>query len=143
MMWGVTLKPSRCHLVTYNGQRTQPQGEATIKVNGNNMKFQVTTQGSAILGKDACVKPGARVDKINTQAQAQPSQEMVNKYSHVFNRLGLIKSNGKIHINEEITPVIDPSRRIPIVIADDVQKELQRMIDLGVIIKQEPHGLIL
>ena len=69
-MSGVTLKPSRCHLVTYNGQLMQSQGEATLKVNGNDLKFQVTTQGSAILGKDACVKLGllARVDEINTQA---------------------------------------------------------------------------
>ena len=31
-----------------------------------------------------------------------------------------------------------PPRRIPIAIADNVQTELQRMVELGVIIKQEP-----
>ena len=60
----------------------------------------------------------ARVDEINTQAQVQLPQEMVNKYSDVFNDLGLIKSNTKIHINEEIPPVIDTPRRIPIAIAN-------------------------
>ena len=57
------------------------------------MKFQVTKQGSTILGKEACVKLGliTRVDKINTDIQAQLLQE----------------------------------------------KELSRMINLGVIIKQE------
>ena len=47
------------------------------------------------------------------------------------------RSDAKIHMNEEIPHVIDQPRRIHIAIADDVQKELQRMIDLGVIFKQE------
>ena len=70
------------------------------------MKFQVTTQGSAILGKEAYVKLGllARVGEINTDMQGQSSQKMANTYSDVFKGLGLIKSNAKIHIDEEMPP---------------------------------------
>ena len=52
----------------YTGQCIQSESETTINVNDNDMKFKVTKQGSAILGKEACVKLGliTRVDEINT-----------------------------------------------------------------------------
>ena len=49
------LKPAKCHLVTYMGQQVRPEGETMLDINNRMLRFQVTTTGSPILRKDACV----------------------------------------------------------------------------------------
>ena len=61
---------------------------------------------------------------------------MVNKYKTVFNGIGTIKVNAKIHIDPTVNPVIDPPRRIPHAIENDVKQELERMVNIGVIVPQ-------
>lgn len=52
---------------------------------------------------------------------------------YVFSGFGLIKAGASIHIDNNITPVIDPPRCIPYAIQNKIKAELQRMIDLRVI----------
>ena len=42
----------------------------------------------------------------------------------------------KIHVDSSIPPVIDPPRRIPHAISNDVCKELDRMLEMGEIVPQ-------
>ena len=143
---GQTLTPPTCGLVTYTGQRIQPEGEANIRIGHHTLKFQVTTSGSPILGKDACVKLNLinRINELTTRpTEPSTAEEMVNKYKDVFTGLGLIKSNAKIYIDNTVPPVIDPPRRIPHAIFDQVKKELDRMVNLGVIVEQtEPTSWV-
>lgn len=136
----ITVKPARCRLITYTGERVKPEGEATITINGRQLKFQVTRNGSPILGKDACVQLHliARVNEIKeVTTPDKAARDMVNKYTDIFNGLGTIKVNAKIHIDTTVEPVIDPPRRIPHAIKDDVRKELDRMLKMGVIVEQQ------
>ena len=138
------LRPSKCKLITYSGQCIVPKGEATILVNGRRLRFQVTESGSPILGKSACVelKLIARVGEVNQDVQhqedsgAQAAEKLVNEYIDVFSGLGTIKVGAKIHIDENVNPTIDPPRRIPHAIIDKVKLELDKMLDLGVIVEQ-------
>ena len=62
--------------------------------------------------------------------QPSTAQEMVNTYEDVFTGLGLIKSNAKIHIDKTVTPVVDPPRKIPHAISEQVRQRLNHMVKL-------------
>ena len=142
----VKLCRPRCRLVTYSGERIHPIGEATIDVCGKLLRFQVINNGCAILGIEACIDLGLiyRVHMIETAIQNEANgtddtyaKQLVNKYKHVFKGLGCIKSNAVIHIDSNISPVIDPPRRIPHAIQEAVRNELDKMMEMGVIVKQD------
>ena len=133
------LQPSTCRLVTYTGQRVQPIGETMIKINGQDIKFHITENGSPLLGKDTCVRLNmiARIGSVDKSGcNKQKANKMVNIYKDVFEGLGKIKVGAKIYVDETVEPVIDPPRRIPHSIIDDVKRELDRMLKLGVITEQ-------
>ena len=135
------ISKSRCSLTTYSGHRITPVGEDILNVNGYDLSFQIVKNGTAILGKEACVELNllVRVDTVTSQLIEQcnhTAKGLVRSYLDVFTGLGLIKTNTKIHVNPNITPSVDPPRRIPYAIREKVQAELQRMIKLGVIVEQ-------
>ena len=135
-----TLKPSKCNLVTYSGERFRPEGETTLTIRGEALRFQVTSKGGPILGTDACVllKLIERIDALDEEdiSLSKDADNLVNTYADVFKGLGTIMVNAKIHIDKTITPIVDPPRRIPHAIASNVKKELDKMIRLGVITEQ-------
>ena len=67
---------------------------------------------------------------------AVDATSLVNKFDGIFKGLGTIKVNAKIYINDKISPVIDPPRRIPHAVANEVKDELDRMVKIGVIVPQ-------
>ena len=64
-------------------------------------------------------------------------KKRVTNYDTVFHGLGTVKVNATIHTNPSVTPVINPPQRIPHAIENEVRKELERMTELGVIVRQE------
>ena len=145
------LQPSTCKLITYSGQCIVPKGEASILVNGRQLRFQVTAAGSPILGKSACVELHlvARVGEMCQQTDQEDNSDtstaenMVNEFADVFTGLGTIKVGAKIHIDKNVSPTVDPPRRIPHAIIDKVKKELDKMLSLGVIVEQiEPTSWV-
>ena len=109
------LRPPKCRLVTYTGQRVNPVGDTEITVNGCVLKFHITRIGSPILSKQACVELNliTRVSTINYEGPGGAAERLVNKYNELFQGLGIIKVNAHIHIDENVTPIVDPPRRIP------------------------------
>ena len=132
------LTSTRCRLVTYSGQRLIPEGETTVTINGHKLCFQVVAEGSPILGIDACVTLNliTRVDTICT-IEATEAEKLVKHYNDIFHGLGHIKSNAIIHVDPNVTPTIDPPRRIPHAVIDEVRAELDKMLKMGVIKKQD------
>ena len=64
----------------------------------------------------------------------QNIQRIINKYETVF--VGEDKLNTqqvKLHINEELKPVVQPQRRIPYHMRKEVSKELKRLVDEDII----------
>ena len=134
----VTMQPPRCSLITYSGHRIQPQGETMLTIEGRPVRFQVLSIGSPILGKAACVqmKLIARIDNVDAKEDVVAAESMVKSYNDIFTGLGLIKTGATIHIDNNVTPVIDPPRRIPCAIEKKVKNEIERMLKLGVIVKE-------
>jgi hypothetical protein len=63
--------------------------------------------------------------------------DVLKEYSDIFEGLGCIRKEYHLFIDPAAIPHIDPPRRIPHAIRDEVKKELDRMVSLGVIAKQE------
>ena len=156
------LRKPRYNLVTYSGERIQPEGETDLRLKGNPYRFQVVSEGSPILGRSACVEMqlierNENIDEIvmddviiqkedipmgpghideKMERNIATAERLVSEYRDVFTGLGLIKSNANIYIDSSVEPCIDPPRRIPYAIQNQVKQELDRMISLGVIVPQ-------
>jgi hypothetical protein len=63
--------------------------------------------------------------------------DTLEEFADVFEGLGCIRSEYHLHLDPNVQPHIDPPRCIPHAIRDDVKKELDRMMKLGVIVRQE------
>ena len=137
------LRPVKYRIIAYSGHRVQPEGEATICINNCKLCMVVIKGGSPILGKSACeqLQLVARIGMIeavngNEESNATDCNSTVKLFSDVFQGLGLIETDAHIHVDPSVEPSIDPPRRIPHAIKDRVKIELDRMLDLGVIIEQ-------
>ena len=62
--------------------------------------------------------------------------DMEKEYPDLFKGLGCLPGTHTIRVDETITPVVHPPRKIPIVLKDRVKSELDRMEEIGVIVKQ-------
>ncbi|XP_052819930.1 uncharacterized protein K02A2.6-like [Mya arenaria] len=60
---------------------------------------------------------------------------VLKKYKEVFDGIGLLAGECKIHIDPTVQPVVHPSRKVPIALQEKVKDELLRMESLGVIEK--------
>ncbi|XP_028411133.1 uncharacterized protein K02A2.6-like [Dendronephthya gigantea] len=75
----------------------------------------------------------------------ESGDDILNHYPDLFSGLGCIQSVGKHHIEVDpnIKPVIHPPRKVPAALRHRILKELERMVDLGVIEKQsEPTSWV-
>ena len=52
---GSQMSKPRCSLVTFSGHRMTPDGEATFKINGQSIGFQIVRGVHPILRKQVCV----------------------------------------------------------------------------------------
>ena len=60
-------------------------------------------------------------------------------YPEIFSELGKLTEEHHIHIKKNVTPVIHPPRKIPVVLRDRLKKDLDTMERNGVIKRiQEP-----
>ena len=70
------------------------------------------------------------------RAKDQKIQEIVNKYSTVFEGQGKLNNEQiKLHIPDDVNPVMQPQRRIPYHIRQDVSKELKKLQNQDIIEK--------
>lgn len=132
------LLKSGCKLVTYSGHILKRKGKAKLKCdfkdNEYDLEFQIIEKDSpAILERDSCTKLGLirRVYDVDTD-----NTDIMSEYEDVFTGLGCVPGLHHIQLKPEITPVIHPPRKVPIVLKDRIKAELDRMEDLGVIVKQ-------
>ena len=59
-----------------------------------------------------------------------------NDYADLFEGLGCLPGTHSIKLDPKVTPVVHPPRKIPISLMDKVRAELNRMEEMGVIVKQ-------
>ena len=129
------LSPPTVNLVSYSGHRLTPHGVTTINIKGHDVKFQVIEEGDPILGRDTCEKLNL-IQRINSlTAKHEQGNNLMEEYKDVFSGLGCISKNYHLFTNPNVEPSVDPPRRIPYAIRDQVKEELDRMVDTGVIVR--------
>ena len=76
--------------------------------------------------------------KVHNIATAPVQPNLKQQYPNVFNGIGKMKNfEVKLHIDESVTPVAQPARRIPFHLRKKVSQELERLEQEGIIEKVE------
>jgi hypothetical protein len=128
------------YIISYNNQKSKILGnaKALIKVASNQKEKMLTFKvidfdGKPILGKKSCVQ----LDLVKRVSAVSTKDE-------IFSGLGCLKNfKDKLEFVENPVFQIRPTRMIPHAIRDEVKKELDKMVKMGVIRKvEEPTPVV-
>jgi hypothetical protein len=79
------------------------------------------------------LRVGPPNDRVNAIQEPRLNQ-LLTEYNDRFQGLGKLKDVAlKIHVNENVTPFAQKARRLPILMQKQVDTELERLLELGVI----------
>ena len=136
------LKKTESKLRSYSGHTIKPLGSIKLPCYFNNniyeIEFQVIEQNATtILGSETCQKIGLirRLYNVEKSVENMDNSDIQNEYSDLFHGIGRLPGKHKIHIDQNVTPVVHPPRRSPITMRDKVKDELSRMVKEGIIKK--------
>ncbi|KAL1401413.1 hypothetical protein pipiens_006624 [Culex pipiens pipiens] len=120
------------YIVSYSGEKTKVEGDLTtaavINKQKANLTFKVVDLDVVpILGKQTCVDL-KMIQRVNT----------ISSRDDIFKGLGCLRDfEYELDLKPDATFEIRPTRPIPHKIRDEVKEELDRMVEMGVIVKQE------
>lgn len=106
-------------------------------------KFLVTTLASCpILGLQACKELGLikrlnQIKELNSCSSTETPEQVINEFADVFTGIGRLKRTVKIKLKDNYIPHVAAPRKIPLALHNKVKKELQRMVETGIICKVE------
>lgn len=94
--------------------------------------FVVKGNNHSLLGYKTSVKLGLL--KIGLNIKTSKITRYKNKYPNLFNGIGKLKGKQvQLHINENISPIAQQHRRIPIHLRNKIENELTRLEKLDII----------
>ena len=144
----IPLQPYSKSVYAYHSSTPLPvEGTFTILVHANNRSvnatFLVITKAStAILGKQTAtaldlLRVGPPLPCVNSISEDhQALQQLLNKFNDRFTGLGQLKDvEVQIKVNPSVAPITQKPRRLPILLQKQVDQELDRLLDLGVLEK--------
>ena len=136
------LKKTESKLRSYSGHTIKPLGSIKLPCYFNNniceIEFQVVAQNATtILGSETCQKFGLiqRMYNVEKSVENTDNSDIQNEYSDLFDEIGRLSGKHEIQIDQNVTPLVHPSRRLPISMRDKVKDELSRMVKEGIIKK--------
>lgn len=141
--------PVKIRVSGYTGERVPVKGGciATFEHRGKKIKAKLLIVGKSvkpILGLQACEKLNLvkRVYVVSSQP-ANDHDSLMEEYRDCFEGLGCLPGEHKIQVDESVTPVVHPCRKIPFKLREKLKEELARMEKLGVIKKiDEPTAWV-
>ncbi|UYV70569.1 K02A2.6-like [Cordylochernes scorpioides] len=142
-MKGLEIFQTNRKLTSYTGHEIKIKGIATLNCKTKNktesLEFFIADEYyQPILGIEAIEKLSLikKCDAVQIQ-QNNSAKEILNRHKNIFEGIGRLPIEHKIRLNENTTPVIAPSRKIPFSIREKVKAELERMEKLDIIEKVE------
>ncbi|UYV80685.1 K02A2.6-like [Cordylochernes scorpioides] len=142
-MKGLEIFQTNRKLTSYTGHEIKIKGIATLNCKTKNKTeslefFIADGYYQPILGIEAIEKLSLikKCDAVQTE-QNNSAKEILNRHKNIFEGIGRLPIEHKIRLNENTTPVIAPSRKIPFSIREKVKAELERMEKLDIIEKVE------
>ncbi|UYV65842.1 K02A2.6-like, partial [Cordylochernes scorpioides] len=142
-MKGLEIFQTNRKLTSYTGHEIKIKGIATL-----NCKTKNKTESLEFFIADGYYQPILRMKAIEKLSlnkkcdavqiqQNNSAKEILNRHKNIFEGIGRLPIEHKIRLNENTTPVIAPSRKIPFSIREKVKAELERMEKLAIIEKVE------
>lgn len=126
--------PSNVNILSFSGEKLPIIGKVDLNISFENQFYTsdfyiLNLNCKNIIGLDLAIKMNL-IKKINVLN----TDKIVEKYSNVFNGLGHIKTECNLRLKEDVVPVVDPPRKIPFSLHKSLKDELDRMVQLQVII---------
>ncbi|XP_057713151.1 uncharacterized protein K02A2.6-like [Corythoichthys intestinalis] len=135
----MTVKPGTEDLFGYGHTKIDMVGTATFSVRYGArtlpaFTFQVSRKGANLLGFDLFCALGFSITDNLGATILTVATPWLHRWPSLFTGLGCLTAfNHQPLLNPEVTPVIQPLRRLPLALRDDVSAELQKLLDAGVI----------
>jgi hypothetical protein len=128
-------------LTAYGGTRVTVLGQAdfTVEASGRKpvkMKFVIADAEPPILGLKGMLQLNLvqRIDSVDNESYDQ--NKVLLDYAELFtDELGCLPYVHRFVLNPNAIPVVHAARRVPITLLEPVKKELQRLVDLKVVVK--------
>lgn len=134
------IVPSLVKIATFSKQNLTVRGQTVLGCLINGVESQISfvileIDCATVIGLKTCtdLKIIKRINYVSFNPQSE--NNLFKEYSDVFQGLGCIKNQCHIELNKGVSPVVEPLRKIPFSLLDEVEKELHRMETLGVIVK--------
>lgn len=136
-----SLDKTKTVLISLGNQRIKLEGEVVLdctiknKSERHKIKFLIVDISNAIpiLGLDACrlLKSIGRIDTVtltNLEGKVNNKEQIVESYSDIFEGLGaFIGKKYHITLDQEVTPVISPNRRVPFSIIPELKDTIKSL----------------
>ena len=128
------LSNANAILKAYNRTRIPVLGKCELKVQYGDKDPQILP---FIVAKFESVISGKHSEDLNLIKRLYSVESSIDP--SIFEGVGCLKDEIKLHINDEVTPVVHPPRKVPHTVLPKLKKELDRMESLDVIFPiQEP-----
>ncbi|XP_072023159.1 uncharacterized protein [Amphiura filiformis] len=136
---GVTINVrKRTSLIAYGGTRIPTEGVVTVNVNNLDIDFHVVSFPGAkpLLGLRGCLRLG--LITLSPEVFGIHSEiteiDALAEYPELFDdSLGTLPVTYTMTMDNTVTPVVRPPRRVPAAMQDKVKSELDRMVAMNVI----------
>lgn len=127
------LKNTSMRIFTFSGERIPVLGTVDLNIwytnkNFNSKFFIVNIACKNIIGIETAIAMN-----LIKQVNSISINKLIEKYSDVFNGLGLLQNECNLRIRDNVEPIIEPPRKIPFKLNERLRKELDRMLNMKVI----------
>ena len=147
------VEKTQITLKSYSGHQIPTRGVVTLhcehKGNVYNVQFHVVeVEAPAVLSAQTCKEMGL-LGRIHQLQDSEPkeqhcipecptvtNQNILNEYSDLFQGLGCIPGEHTIKVDPSIPAVVHPPRKVPVSLKDKIKDELDRMEQIGLIVRQ-------
>ena len=144
------LQPTRQRLVAYNNTTIECFGKTTLQCKYEDKWFDtefyvVNVPGSAILGLRSCnaLKVLTLHCAISHTTSVNNINDLMQLYPNQFDRIGELPNEHHLTIDPNMPGRIDPPRRTPIALKQQIKQELDKMVAQKIIRKiEEPTDWI-
>ena len=142
----ITLRAATLKLISYDGSDISSLGRMHCTVQYKdvvlpNFEFYVSASGRSVMGVDLFDALGFKVfdprdTHISVVDQQSQSSVSLRQFPELVSGFGCIKGyQHRPMVNQAVTPVRQPLRRLPLTLRDEVSAELQKMVDTDLIEK--------
>ena len=126
-------------LVSYSGHRLNTVGKVILLVSTKDkyvpVEFEIVkNKATPIFRLKTCFELN-QISRLYSLSESATSEEILEKFSDVFEGPGCLSTEYKIQLNKDAKSVVHPPRKIPFAMKNKVQDELSRLERMRVIEK--------